>query len=194
MLNYLRLANETWTRGKWVFLQLAPGWIPSPTKRTPSSLFKFKPQVWFHYFNTHLVMWLRNTYQQRINLRWLEVFLNHRRIMSKALICFNLALLDHVRYHLLTCFQKWLKKKKICLVLLIDPTILFWLFPIDRGEWLIERRPMDFYSLDVKLNEFHGSVIDAQLPPRKLLTTRLESIQVCGCIYFLGGGLILFLN
>ncbi|KAK7602969.1 hypothetical protein V9T40_002968 [Parthenolecanium corni] len=48
----------------------------------------------------------------------------------------------------------------------------------DRGEWLIERRPMDFYSLDVKLNEFHGSVIDAQLPPRKLLTTRLESIQL----------------
>lgn len=112
MLNYLRLANETWTRGKWVFLQLAPGWIPSPTKRTPSSLFKFKPQVWFHYFNTHLIMWLRNTFQQRLKLRWLEVFLNHRRIMSKALICFNLALLDHVRHHLLTCFQKWLKKKK----------------------------------------------------------------------------------
>lgn len=57
----------------------------------------------------------------------------------------------------------------------------FWLLIIffaDNDECIVERRPNDFYSLDVKLTEFHGTFTDAQLPPRKLLTTRLESIQV----------------
>ncbi|XKL62889.1 hypothetical protein PGB90_002722 [Kerria lacca] len=48
----------------------------------------------------------------------------------------------------------------------------------DNKEWIVERRPIDFYSLDVKLSEFHGTLMDAQLPSRRLLTTRLESIQL----------------
>jgi hypothetical protein len=50
---------------------------------------------------------------------------------------------------------------------------------ISAGEdWLVERRPNDFYSLDIKLTEFHGSFRDVQLPPRRLMTSRSECIQV----------------
>ena len=45
-------------------------------------------------------------------------------------------------------------------------------------DWVVERRPNDFYSLDVKLTEFHGPLRDAQLPTRKLTTSRAELIQV----------------
>lgn len=56
---------------------------------------------------------------------------------------------------------------------------------IDNKEWIVERRPIDFYSLDVKLSEFHGTLMDAQLPSRRLLTTRLESIQVFLLLYII---------
>ncbi|XP_075228760.1 sorting nexin-14-like isoform X2 [Lycorma delicatula] len=41
----------------------------------------------------------------------------------------------------------------------------------DSSQWTVERRLVDFYTLEAKLAEFHGEFTDAQLPPRRLLGT-----------------------
>lgn len=39
----------------------------------------------------------------------------------------------------------------------------------DSSQWSVERKLVDFYSLEAKLREFHGEFTDAQLPSRRML-------------------------
>jgi len=39
----------------------------------------------------------------------------------------------------------------------------------DLYHWTVDRRYLDFYTLESKLTEFHGEFPDTQLPPKRIL-------------------------
>lgn len=60
------------------------------------------------------------------------------------------------------------------------PTILYSFVFVDAElppDWHVSRRYSEFYVLENKLSEFHGSLSPAHLPPKKLLGRNLEFLK-----------------
>lgn len=45
-------------------------------------------------------------------------------------------------------------------------------------QWCVERRLADFYTLKSKLTEFHGVILDARLPSRRILLQKTENNEI----------------